>query len=82
MDVPHTNRFWLLLSRRRGDLLVQTRADALLFELEDRARWIFMAQMVHGDSQGLTLRVTGRAEAGPDRLFDGAVEIAFATAIR
>jgi len=30
----------------------------------------------------LTLRVTGRAEAGPDRLFDGAVEIAFATAIR
>jgi hypothetical protein len=81
-DVPHANHFWLLLSSRRGNLLVQARGDALLFEIKDRARWILIAQMVHGDAVGLTLRLTGRAEAGPDRLLDGAIEIAFATAIR
>lgn len=82
MDVPHANHFWGLLSRRRGELLLQARGEAMVFELEGRARWLFMAQVLHGDPQGLTLRFTARGEAGPDRLYDGAVEIAFATGLR
>jgi len=82
MDVPHANHFWALLSSRRGEFFLQARGEAMVFELKGRARWLFMAQILHGDPQGLTLRFTARSEAGPDRLYDGAVEIAFATGLR
>jgi hypothetical protein len=81
-DVPHANHFWASVSRHQGNLLVQARGDALLFEIKDRRRWIFAAHLVHGDPRGLTLRFTARSETGPDRLFDAAFEVAFATSLR
>ena len=81
-DVPHATHVWLLLTGRAAGWTGQLRADALIFELEGHSRWLYEARLLHGDPRRFVARVAAKAEAGPDRIFDAAVEIGFVTALR
>ena len=81
-DMPHATHAWLQLTGERGGLTAQVRADALVFELEGHARWLGEARLSRGDPQRFATRLVAKAEAGPDRLYDFAVEIGFAMRLR
>ncbi len=80
-DVTHATHAWAQLIGRRGTFSCLVRADALIFEIEDNARCVVTAQLVHHRQGGLAAQLTAKAETGPDRIFDYAVEIGFATAL-
>ncbi len=82
-DVPHATQLWLQITRSRGALTGQLRADALIFDLEGRTRSIFEARLVHEpSSQRLAVRIAAKAETGPDRIFDFGAQIGFTTAMK
>jgi hypothetical protein len=81
-DVPHATHAWVLLTGKAAGWTGQLRADALVFELEGHARWLYEARVLRGDPHRFVTRVAAKAEAGPDRIFDAAVEIGFVTALR
>ena len=81
-DVPHATHAWVQLSAARAGVTGQLRADALVFELEGHARWLGEARLVRGDPHQFVTRLVAKAEAGPDRLYDYAIEIGLALALR